>query len=190
MSIQLQAAACNFIEVGAYTYGQPLVVRTWRSIFPEDSRIKIGKFCSLADNIVVFTGGNHRTDWISTFPFPTFDWPGTHHKKHLLPTHKGDIIIGNDVWIGSHATLMSGVKIGDGAVIGAMSVVASRIPPYGIAVGNPARVIKKRFSDEIINKLLEIAWWNWPLHNVQECASILSSGDVQALFDYAKKLKK
>jgi len=189
MSINLQATKCNYMEVGAYTYGQPLVVRTWRGIVggKEDNKIKIGKFCSIADNVVVFMGGNHRVDWISTYPFPTFGWPDTHDKKHMLPTNKGDIVIGNDVWIGSHATIMSGVKIGDGAVIGAMSVVGSNIPPYSIAVGNPAKVVRKRFKDDVIAKLLEIAWWNWPLPKIQACTGILSSGDIQTLFSYCEK---
>lgn len=184
MSINEQASQCDYIEVGAYTYGQPLIIRTWRGIFPENNKIRIGKFCSVADNVVAFMGGNHRVDWISTYPFPTFDWPGTSDKKTLLPTDKGDIVIGNDVWLGSHVTIMSGVEISDGAVIGANSVVASNIPPYTVAVGNPAKVVKKRFDDETIKKLLEIAWWNWPLQKIQQASAILASSDTQALFAF------
>ena len=188
MSIREQADRCDFLEVGAFTYGQPLIIRTWRGIFPKSNKVKIGKFCSIADNVVVFMGGNHRVDWISTYPFPTFDWPGTADRKGMVPTNKGDIIIGNDVWVGSHATIMSGVVIGDGAVIGAMAVVASDIPPYTVAVGNPAKAVKKRFDDETIEKLLAMAWWDWPLVRIQKASAILSSSNTQALFDFYESM--
>jgi len=189
MSIQKQAS--SRVEVGEHTYGCAVNIRTWKGgDAPENSKLKIGKYCSLADNINIFLGGNHRVDWISTYPFATFGWPHTIPMRSQLPTTKGDIIIGNDVWIASHATILSGVKIGHGAVIGTLAVVASDVEPYGIAVGNPARVVKKRFSDEDIKRLLEIAWWDWPLIYIQECAGVLSSGDLKTLFAYYNIKKK
>lgn len=190
MSIQDQAAGCSFVQVGAYSYGEPFIINTWRGMpqIKEDSKIIVGKFCSIGAAIVVFLGGNHRADWISTWPFPTFGWPCHPDKVHMLPTTKGNITIGNDVWIGSHAVLMSGVTIGDGAVVGALAVVASDVPPYSIVVGNPARVIKKRFTDDEIGMLLEMKWWNWPVENIKIAADILCSNNVSALCAYYRKL--
>jgi acetyltransferase-like isoleucine patch superfamily enzyme len=106
---------------------------------------------------------NHRVDWISTYPFPAFTdkFPEAKGIEQFVTT-KGDVTIGNDVWIGQHVTILSGVTIGDGAVIGAHSVVGKSIPPYAIAVGNPARVIRYRFDEKTIEMLLKIQWWNWP----------------------------
>jgi serine acetyltransferase len=103
------------------------------------------------------------------------------------PECKGDIIIGNDVWIGAKSTIMSGVKIGDGAVIGSGSVVAKDVPPYAIVVGNPAKVIKYRFDEQQIENLLEIAWWNWPEHKIKEEAMLLWSKDINYFIDKHKK---
>jgi acetyltransferase-like isoleucine patch superfamily enzyme len=167
-------------EVGRYTYGYDAIM----VIFPEEAKLKIGSFCSIARGVVVYAGGNHRTDWISTYPFghiyqrelPTFD--GTGH-----PKTRGDVIIGNDVWIGNDVTIMSGITIGDGAVLGAGAHVVRDVPPYCIMVGNPAYVLKKRFSDQEIEKLLEIAWWNWPDSKIDEASPLLCSGNIQGFFE-------
>jgi len=162
-------------EVGEYTYGAPRVV------FP-DGKLKIGKFCSIAWNVTVYLGGNHRTDWIAMYPFPTPDgrWPGAEGIEDYLTT-RGDVIIGNDVWIGSDVIILSGVTVGDGAVIGAGSVVTADVEPYAIVAGNPARVLKKRFSDEVIGKLLEIRWWDWPYEKIDRNVQVLCSGDINRL---------
>ena len=121
-------------------------------------------------------------DWATTFPFPSFadDWPEVAYKKDYWFT-KGDVIIGNDVWIGEDALILSGVTVGDGAVIGARTVIAKDVEPYAVMVGNPARIIKKRFSDEIISQLLAIAWWNWSTEKIREHLETLLSPDIKAL---------
>jgi len=157
-------------EVGEYTYGVPTV------IFPH-GKLKIGKFCSIAWNVTIFLGGNHRSDWIASYPFPTsFDrFPSARGIEDFLQT-RGDVTIGNDVWIGINAIILSGVTIGDGAVIGAGSVVTGDVEPYAIVSGNPARLIRKRFSDEEIEKLLEIRWWTGrQRRSTQTCGSFAAA---------------
>jgi hypothetical protein len=118
---------------------------------------------------------NHRTDWVTTYPFPAL-W------KLPIPGHPippDDIIVDNDVWLGRGVLLLEGTKIGDGAVIGAYSVVAGIIAPYSIAVGNPAKEVSKRFSDEITQELLRIAWWDWPKEKIAEYTNVLCCSDIE-----------
>lgn len=162
-------------EIGEYTYGVPKVV------FPR-GKLKIGKFCSISWNVTIYLGGNHRVDWIALYPFSPHDgrWPEAEGIEEHLST-KGDVTIGNDVWIGSDAIILSGVTIGDGAVVGTGSVVTADVDPYTIVGGNPARVIKKRFSDDEIPQLLELRWWDWPEERIRRNIHILCSGDVEGL---------
>lgn len=164
-------------DIGAFTYGKPEVFG-----LNQGARLKIGKYCSFAGGVKIFLGDNHRLDWLSTFPFPAFadDWPAAAGNREYFAT-KGDVVIGSDVWVGQEAFLLSGVNIGHGAVIGARAVVASDIEPYAVAVGNPARVIRRRFSDAAITRLLELAWWDWPEAVIREHVHILCSGDLDAL---------
>ena len=141
------------MSVGKFTYGTPNILNIWEN----SAHVKIGNFCSIASNVNIYTGGNHRTDWVTTYPF------GHIHKSIFNkfngkghPTTKGDVVIGNDVWIGSNVTIMSGITIGDGAVIANNSHVVKDIDPYSIVGGNPAKHIKYRFTPEQIEKLLEI----------------------------------
>lgn len=148
--------------------------------FAENASLTIGKFCSIARGCKVILGGNHRTDWISTFPFSALfpDSPD-------IPDYqvsKGDVTIGNDVWIGANVTILSGVTIGDGAVIGAGSVVARDVAPYTVFAGNPGRFKKYRFNAEITAQLLAIKWWDWPDDQIREAIPILMSGDFEKLF--------
>lgn len=140
----------------------------------------VGKFCSIADNVTVFLGGNHRVDWISTYPFPAFskEFPEATGIQDYATT-KGNVTIGNDVWIGSHATILSGVTIGDGAVIGAYSVVAKNVPPYAIVVGNPTQIVRYRFDEKTIELLLKIQWWNWPLEKIKKNARLLCTAATE-----------
>lgn len=167
----------NLVDIGKYTYGSPRILH-----WGEDAKLKIGKFCSIAEGTNIFLGGNHRYDWITTYPFSALDgdWP---ESRGIVghPATRGDVIIGNDVWIGFGATIMSGVKIGDGAVIGAMSIITRDVSPYSIMVGNPAKEIKKRFNDDVINKLLEIQWWNWPEEKIRKNIGILCSNNLDKL---------
>ena len=149
------------VFIGRYTYGINQE-RTQILQWGEGATLHIGAFCSFAKDIRILLGGNHRVDWITTYPFghvfkEQFGEPISGH-----PQTKGDVNIGNDVWIGQNTTIMSGVSIGDGAVVAAGSHVNKSIGAYQIWGGNPVCFIKKRFDDEIIRILLEIRWWEWP----------------------------
>ena len=160
--------------IGNYTYGNPKVIYE-----NEDANLIIGKFCSIAGEVVIFLGGNHKTDWISTYPFNVLndDFP---EAKEIIghPATKGDVFIGNDVWIGRGVTIMSGIKIGNGAVIASGSVVTKNIGDYEVWGGNPARFIKKRFTDEDIAKLLVLQWWNWDIEKIKKEVNYLCSSDI------------
>jgi len=161
------------ISIGRYTYGdENLSIKQWK----EGASLTIGAFCSLATNITVFLGGNHRVEWISTYPFGHIyqnELGGSGIIGH--PSTKGDVIIGNDVWIGAGVTIMSGVRIGDGAVLAANACVVKNVAPYQIVGGNPARLIRQRFSDDIIMYLLKLKWWELPLEDIRNITHLLSS---------------
>lgn len=170
-------------KIGEFTYGVPHI------LFDDgNSNLTIGKFCSIAEGVTVFLGGNHRTDWISTYPFNKMNIQFPEAKSITgHPTTKGDVIIGSDVWIAQNVTILSGVTIGHGAVIGAGAVVSKNIGPYEIWAGNPAVFIKKRFDDETINKLLKLEWWNWETETIRQNVKLLCSGNISELLNkYAK----
>lgn len=169
-------------EIGRGTYGWPRVVDGG-----EGATLRIGAFCSIAKGVQIFLGGEHRTEWITTFPFPVFWKSALHIRGH--PKTKGDVQIGNDVWIGQNAMLLSGVTIGDGAVIAAGAVVAGDVEPYTIVAGNPARLIRQRFSNEVIAQLLEIKWWTWSDKELEPILPILLSENIQALIQYSRTRK-
>ena len=145
-------------------------------------KLIIGKFCAIAKGVeFVMNGANHRMDCATTYPFYIMggDWGSAMAPvKDELPL-KGDTVIGNDVWIGQNVTVMPGVHVGDGAIIGANSVVAKDIPPYSIAVGNPCRVVRKRFDDELIGLLLQFKWWDKSIEEIETLMPILSCGDME-----------
>jgi len=145
-------------------------------------KLFIGKFCQIASGVTfIMNGANHLQDAVSTYPFAIFgkDWEDA-MKGKSYPT-KGDTHVGNDVWIGFEATIMPGVKIGDGAMIGSKSVVTKDVDPYSIVGGNPARLIRKRFSEEKIAGLLETRWWDWPVEKITANLNELTGKDIQGL---------
>lgn len=147
-------------------------------------KLKVGKFCSIARGAkFLFTSANHTMHSISTYPFPIFfeEWGLDVTNITSAWDNKGDIVIGNDVWIGYEAIVLSGVTIGDGAIIGTRAVVTKDVPPYTIVGGIPAKPIRKRFSDEVISKLLELQWWNWPENRIKENIDVIQSGRIKDL---------
>lgn len=147
-------------------------------------KLIIGKFCSIACGAkFLFTSGNHSLKSLSTYTFPIFfdEWGLDVKNIRDAWDNKGDIVIGNDVWIGYEAVIMSGVKIGDGAIIGTRAVVTKDVPPYAIVGGVPAKLIRRRFDDETIEKLLALRWWNWDDEKIKRNIAAIQSGDVAAL---------
>lgn len=163
------------VEIGDFSYGYP-------DIQQYGGKLKIGKFCSFAPNVKIMLGGEHRTDWCTTYPFnalmPEFSYIDGH------PFSKGDITIGNDVWIGSDVTILSGVTIEDGSVIAANACVTQNVEPYTIVGGIPAKPIKKRFCDEEIKRLLRIRWWDWKWEEIWQVIPVLQSNSLNELFDF------
>lgn len=144
-------------------------------------RLIIGKYCSIACGAkFMFTAGNHKMESLSNYPFPIFfeEWGINDINVTEAWDNKGDIVIGNDVWIGYEAVIMQGVHIGDGAVIGTRSVVTKDVPPYTIVAGVPAKEIKRRFSEEVIEKLIELQWWNWDDEIVKRNLSNIIMGNI------------
>lgn len=147
-------------------------------------KLQIGKFCSIACGAkFLFNSANHTLSSLSTYPFPLFFEEWGLEKKDVTNAwdNKGDIIIGNDVWIGYEAVILAGVTIGDGAIIGTRAVVTKDVPPYTIVGGVPAKPIKKRFSEETISALLEIQWWNWSEERIARNIGAIQSGNIDQL---------
>ncbi|MFQ2058073.1 Vat family streptogramin A O-acetyltransferase [Aeromonas veronii] len=177
------------IEVGDYTYYDD----------PEDSagfernvlyhfpfvgdKLIIGKFCAIARGVkFIMNGANHQTSGFSTYPFFIFGngWENATPAPGSLP-YKGDTVIGNDVWIGYEALIMPRVKVGNGAIIAARSVVTGDVPAYAVVGGNPAKVIRYRFDDDTIARLNAIAWWDWPVEQISRNLALISGGEIAAL---------
>ena len=147
-------------------------------------RLIVGKFCSIACGAkFIFNCANQSLKSLSTYTFPLFyeEWELERDNVTDAWENKGDIVIGNDVWIGYDAVIMAGVTIGDGAVIGARTVVTKDIPPYTIVGGVPAREIRKRFDEETVAKLLRLKWWDWPVDRVKDSIPHIVKGDIQGL---------
>ena len=146
--------------------------------------LRIGKFCSIACGAkFLFASANHTQTSVSTYPFPIFfeEWDLDIGDVTSAWDHKGDIVIGNDVWIGYEAVIMAGVTIGDGAIIGARAVVTKDVPPYTIVGGVPAREIRRRFSDDVIARLQELKWWDWPAEQIQRNIKNIQAGRLDLL---------
>ena len=161
------------IKIGNFTYGIPNVLFGKQ----EKTYLSIGKYCSIPHKRMTFIlGGEHPSQWVSTFPF-NMEFKEAIHVTGL-PTSKGSIIVGNDVWFGINSVVLSGVTIGDGAIIGYGALVTKNVPPYAIVVGIPAKVIRYRFNEAQIKALLNIKWWNWPEDKVRKISPNLMSPDI------------
>jgi len=164
------------VMAGPYTYGRPKV-----RFRESGAKLVIGRYGSIADRVEILLGGNHRLDWATTYPFPALPrlWPeaagrSDHH------TSRGDVVIGHDVWLGSQCMIMSGVRIGHGAVVAARAVVTRDVPPYAIVAGNPARVVRLRFDEATVAALLESQWWDLPRDALDPLLPLLMSERVDA----------
>lgn len=179
------------IEVGEFTYfsDQEFEKHVTHHYDFNGDRLIIGKFCQIAAGIeFVMNGANHQMSAVSTFPFYIFDdWDQPIPPAEALPL-KGDTVVGNDVWIGQNVTILPGVHIGDGAIIGLSSVVSRSVPPYTIVAGNPARVIRKRFDDELIDLLLKLRWWDRSVEEIQNLIPVLTSPDLDWVRTQLKQL--
>lgn len=166
------------ISMGRGSYGQPFL----HYHDGDTARVTIGRYCSIAAGVGIMPGGNHRTDWVSTYPFRLrFGLEGALTDGH--PATKGDVVIGNDVWIGNDALILSGVTIGDGAVVAAKTVVTKDVPPYAIVAGNPGRVVAHRFTEDERRDLEALRWWDWPEDVILERVEGLNGTDVAGFLD-------
>ena len=165
--------------VGDHTYGTPTVVDG------QYGTVEIGRYCSIAGEVRI-VAANHMTDTVTTYPFAALNqfWPSA---SPDADDHAGrGVVIGHSVWIGAGATMLPGARIGDGAIIGAMAVVAGAVPPFAVAVGNPARVTRRRFDDATIGRLLAVRWWDWPDHEVDRAIPLLLGADIGAFLTMAE----
>lgn len=172
------------MDVGKWTYYFELHID---SLIPKS--VRIGNFCAISGQVVIMVTADHRVDRVTTYPFMSFSDKGWPNARGIQghPTGKGPVVIGNDVWIGREALILSGVTIGDGAVIGARAVVTKDVPPYAIVAGNPAKVVKYRFDPETIRKLLAIAWWDWPDQEIHAVVDLLCSENIEDFINYCEK---
>ena len=170
-----QHLADGTLVMGNMSYYAPNVVK----YEGDTGRVIIGNFASVAPDADFYVGGLHRTEWVSQYGLRAMlDLPGAHEDAF---THgRGDIVVGSDTWVTNGCTVMSGVTIGDGAVVGTKAVVAKDVRPYAVVVGNPAREIRRRFSDEQVDALLRIRWWDWPTEKVKQHVELICSPDVDA----------
>jgi chloramphenicol O-acetyltransferase type B len=158
-------------SIGTGSYGDIVLKR-----FGDGGSLEIGKYCSFAQEVHILLGGNHRVDWVTTFPFSELDPIAMHIQGH--PQNKGPVTIGNDVWIGYRSTILSGVTIASGAVVAACSVVTKSVPAYAVVAGVPARIVGYRFDQHTREALLDIAWWDWPPEQIQKAIPQLLSPNI------------
>ena len=187
----------DHIRVGEYTYYagsyhdksfEDYCVR-YINDEPDRDKLIIGKFCSIGSGAVFNIGGSqrHRREWLSTYPFHYMcpeECPNDPYRPY------GDTIVGNDVWVGTESMIMPGVKIGHGAIIGARALVTKDVEPYTIVGGTPAKVIRKRFDDETIKKMLHIAWWDFDFEDIKKLMPYLASNNIEKVIEIGERIRK
>lgn len=166
-------------ELGFGTYGLPFVHDA-----NEGTTLHIGSYCSIASGVQIFLGSHHRTDWVSSYPFPAFFEEARHISD--FGVSRGNVTIGSDVWLCANCTILSGVAIGHGSVVGAGAVVTKNVEPYSIVAGNPAKHVRWRFDEETRLALLDIAWWNWSRTEVGQVVDLLCSDKIHDFLDHVK----
>ena len=171
----------NGFEIGDYSYGSPEIDLMWSS-----ERLIVGRYCSIGPGVRFILGGNHHLNHATTFPLKRVTQAEVVEEG---PFSRGAITVGNDVWIGSYATILSGVSIGHGAVIGSSAVVAGDVDPYAIVVGNPARLVRKRFSDQQIAALLDVRWWDMGSEQIRQMQPLLQSQDIDRCLTELARLR-
>lgn len=160
------------VKVGRHTYGTPNIP----AFAGSEVTVEIGSFCSIAANVTILAGGGHNPEWVSTWPMREVFGLPEQYEHH--PVNKGPVVIGNDVWLGRDSLIFDGITIGDGAIIGARAVVTKDVRPYAIVGGVPAREIRRRFTDERVEALLEIAWWDWSEEKIIREAGGLNGANI------------
>jgi len=163
-------------DVGEWTFGHPTVM-----YHRPGRQLTVGRFCSIAWDCVIMLGGNHNMNYISTYAFGHLM-----NDDFVAPDNeatKGNVTIGHDCWVANGSLILSGVTIGHGAIVGARSVVAKDVPPYGIVAGNPAKFIRYRIPEHLIPKMLEIAWWDWPIEKIKEARTMLLSPNIEEFIE-------
>jgi acetyltransferase-like isoleucine patch superfamily enzyme len=172
------------MTVGRHTYGIP-VIKTYTH---DTTKLIVGAYSAMSEESIVMLGGEHAVDRVTTFPLRIhLKLPGA--GEDGIPVKTGDTVIGNDVWITMRTFIRSGVTIGDGAIVAAGAVVINDVPPFAIVGGNPAKVIRYRFTPEQIEALLEIRWWDWPDNLVIEATPLLCGTDIDAFIAWAREQK-
>jgi acetyltransferase-like isoleucine patch superfamily enzyme len=164
-------------EVGVGTYGIPEVFE-----FGDKTILRVGSYTSIAAGVRILLGGEHRTDWLTTYPFPAM-MDGLEDIGDYAPS-KGDVVIGSDCWICADAMILSGVTVGHGAIVAAGAVVTRDVAPFAVVGGNPGKFIRWRFDEELRQRLLSAAWWDWPMEEVKSVARMLSGSDMDAFLAY------
>lgn len=165
-------------ELGVGSYGMPIV-----HDLKEGTTLKIGAYCSIASNVQIFLGGQHRLDWVSSYPFPAFLQEASHIKD--FGGSRGDVVIGSDVWLCANCTLLSGVTIGHGAVVANGALVSRDVAPYSIVAGNPAQLVRWRFDEATRSALLKSVWWEWPEEEIRQIVDKLCSDNIAEFIAYA-----
>jgi chloramphenicol O-acetyltransferase type B len=170
------------MTVGRHTYGLPVI----KTYVHDSTRLVVGAYSALSETAIVMLGGEHAVDRVTTFPLRiSLKLPGA--GEDGIPVRTGDTVIGSDVWVTQRTFIRSGVRIGDGAIVAAGAIVIDDVPAYAIVGGNPAKVIRYRFSPEQIEALLEIRWWDWPDELVVEATPLLCGTDIDAFIAWARE---